>query len=122
MILGKIFGQGSSQPLHPPHQNPPGLFFRHSVSPSLQRIKFRLIVTSLLGLVLCLGSFALFQWVYSYSDDQCSWVVEGNRVVIREILPNGVAEEAGLLEGDVLKAISGRKVTPRPLVTRKPDQ
>ena len=83
------------------------------MSPSLQRIKFRLIVTSLLGLLLCLGSFALFQWVYAYSDDQCSWVVEGNRVVIREILPNGVAEEAGLLEGDVLKAISGRKVTPQ---------
>ncbi|MBL0212089.1 MAG: SpoIIE family protein phosphatase [Holophagaceae bacterium] len=85
------------------------------MSPSLQRIKFRLIFTSLLGLLLCLGSFALFQWVYSYSDDQCSWVVEGNRVVIREILPNGVAEEAGMLEGDVLKAISGRKVTPQTL-------
>ncbi len=82
------------------------------MSPSLQRIKFRLIFTSLLGLLLCLGSFALFQWVYSYSDDQCSWVVEGKKVVIREILPNGVAEEAGMLEGDVLKAISGRKVTP----------
>ncbi len=68
-------------------------------------------MTSLLGLVLCLGSFALFQWIYAYSDDQCSWVVEGDRVVIREILPNGVAEEAGLLEGDVLKAISGHKVT-----------
>ncbi len=86
------------------------------MSPSLQRIKFRLIVSSLLGLMICLGSFALFQWVYSYSDDQCSWVVEGNQVVIREILPNGVAEEAGLLEGDVLVAISGRKVTPKTLI------
>lgn len=85
------------------------------MSPSLQRIKFRLILTSLLGLLICLGSFTLFQWVYAYSDDQCSWVVEGNQVVIREILPNGVAEEAGLLEGDVLKAISGRKVTPKTL-------
>ncbi len=86
------------------------------MSPSLQRIKFRLILTSLLGLLVCLGSFTLFQWVYAYSDDQCSWMVEGNQVVIREILPNGVAEEAGLLEGDVLKAISGRKVTPKNLL------
>ncbi|MDE3245712.1 MAG: PDZ domain-containing protein, partial [Acidobacteriota bacterium] len=86
------------------------------MSPSLQRIKFRLILTSLLGLLVCLGSFTLFQWVYAYSDDQCSWMVEGNQVVIREILPNGVAEEAGLLEGDVLKAISGRKVTPKTLL------
>ncbi len=85
------------------------------MSPSLQRIKLRLVVTSLLGLILCLGSFALFQWVYAYSDDQCSWVVEGNRVVIKEILPNGVADEAGLLDGDVLKAISGRNVTPATL-------
>ena len=115
MILDQIFSERFPQPSHPPHQNPPGLFFRHPVSPSLSRIKFRLIWTSLLGLVLALGSFVLYQWAYGFSDDQCTWVVEGKQVVIREILPNGVAEEAGLLEGDVLKAISGHKVTPATL-------
>lgn len=78
-------------------------------------IRWRLIWMSLLALILSVGTFYLNQWVYAYSDDQCFWKVQGNKVVIAEILPNGVAEEANLLEGDELLQIQGRRVTPRTL-------
>jgi serine phosphatase RsbU (regulator of sigma subunit) len=70
----------------------------------------------------------LNQWVYSFSDDQCTWVpvatrvlengrkVVRKRVMIREIMPNGVAEVAGLLDGDELLYIQGKKVNPDRLV------
>jgi serine phosphatase RsbU (regulator of sigma subunit) len=88
-----------------------------------------LIWTSVIALVLSLGSFYLNQWVFSSSDDECTWVRETQRVtengkkvvrkraVIREILPNGVAEDAGLLEGDELLMIQGKKVDPDRLGT-----
>ena len=38
--------------------------------------------------------------------------VENGKIVIREILPEGVAEEAGLLEGDELVKIQGRAFEP----------
>lgn len=81
-----------------------------------------------LALLLSLGTFYLNQWVYSYSDDQCFWKVQGNKVLISEILPNGVAEIANLLEGDELIQIQGRKVSPRTLpraqtfINSQPDQ
>ena len=83
-----------------------------------------MIWTSVIALVISLGSFYLNQWVFSFSDDQCTWVVETDRsvdhgkkvvrkrAVIKEILPEGVAETAGLLEGDELLIVQGKKVQP----------
>jgi serine phosphatase RsbU (regulator of sigma subunit)/MFS family permease len=82
------------------------------MNPYLKRIRWRLLWISFACLTLALGSFALNQWVYAGSDDQCSWRVENGRIVIREILPDGVAEEAGLLEGDELIKIQGRTYEP----------
>lgn len=82
------------------------------MNPYLKRIRWRLLWISFVCLTLALGSFALNQWVYAASDDQCSWVVEKGKIVIREILPDGVAEEAGLLEGDELVKIQGRAYEP----------
>jgi len=86
------------------------------MSPTLKRIRWRLFWISLVALVFSLGSFYLNQWAYAQSDDQCSWVVESvkdeKRIAIREILPEGVAEEAGLLEGDELVAIQGHRYPP----------
>ena len=78
------------------------------MNPYLKRIRWRLLWISFACLTLALGSFALNQWVYARADDQCTWVVEKGKIVIREILPDGVAEEAGLLEGDELIKIQGR--------------
>ena len=80
------------------------------MSPSLRAIRWRLILTSVLALVMSLGAFYLNGWAYAPSDDQCTWEVQDQRVLIREILPNGVAEDAGLLEGDELLLIHGRRV------------
>jgi serine phosphatase RsbU (regulator of sigma subunit) len=69
-----------------------------------------LILTCVFALVMAIGSFYLGNFAYAASDDQCTWNTVGKRVVIAEILPNGVAEEAGLLDGDELLSIHGRKV------------
>ena len=82
------------------------------MSPTLKRIRWRLILISLVALVFSTGSFVLNQWVDARSDDQCSWIVENHKIVIREVMPEGVAEEAGLLEGDELVAIQGRRYEP----------
>jgi serine phosphatase RsbU (regulator of sigma subunit) len=82
------------------------------MNPFLTRIRGRLIWLSLLCLAMAIGSFSLGQWVYSRTDDQCTWRVDKGKVRIFEILPEGAAEDAGLLEGDELLSIQGRKVKP----------
>jgi len=68
------------------------------------------------ALVLSLGFFYVHQWSFASSDDQCTWrlSLEQRKVLIEEILPFGVAEDAGLLEGDELVAINGRPVQATP--------
>ncbi|HLO68272.1 MAG TPA: SpoIIE family protein phosphatase [Holophaga sp.] len=85
------------------------------MSPSLRSIRWKLVLTSVFALVMALGSFWLNNWVYVPSDDQCTWRPVGKRVVIAEILPNGESELAGLLDGDELLSIHGRKVDVRHL-------
>ncbi|MBS1766511.1 MAG: PDZ domain-containing protein, partial [Acidobacteria bacterium] len=80
------------------------------MNPYLRRIRWRLLWMSVLCLTMAIGGYVLTQWVYSYSDDQCTWRVVKGQVRILEILPNGVAEEAGLLEGDELLSIQGHPV------------
>jgi serine phosphatase RsbU (regulator of sigma subunit) len=80
------------------------------LSPSLRAIRWKLVITSLVGLVLALGSFYLNSFAYAPSDDECTWKAAGRKVVIAEIVPNGVAEVHGLLDGDELLSIQGRKV------------
>lgn len=85
---------------------------------SLRPIRWRLIWTSLLGLSFALGSFYLNQWVYAFSDDECWWKLEPvkvgkitvQKVIIKEVLPDGVTEQAGILDGDELLEIQGTKV------------
>jgi len=89
------------------------------MNPYLKRIRWRLLWISFACLSLAVGSFALNQWVYAGSDDQCSWQVEKGKIVIREILPDGVAEEAGLLEGDELVKIQGHSYEPTQAGTLK---
>jgi phosphoserine phosphatase RsbU/P len=48
------------------------------------------------------------------SNDQCGWLVREKSlpgVVITQIVPGGVADRAGLKEGDILLAINGRQFT-----------
>ena len=89
---------------------------------SLRPIRWRLVLTSLLGLAFALGSFYLNQWVYAFSDDECWWKLEAvqvgkiqvQKVIIKEVLPDGVAEQAGILDGDELLEIQGNKVAATP--------
>jgi serine phosphatase RsbU (regulator of sigma subunit) len=83
---------------------------------SLHNIRWRLVISSAVALLLALGFFVLHQWVYAPSDDQCFWRIQGHKVTIQEILPGGVAENAGLLEGDELLMIQGRRVDPMNLL------
>lgn len=87
---------------------------------SLRPIRWRLVWTSVLGLAFALGSFYLNQWVYAFSDDECWWSIENvkvgkinvPKVIIKEVLPDGVAEQAGILDGDELLEVHGSKVVP----------
>ena len=81
------------------------------MNPYLRRIRWRLAWMSALCLAVAIGGFVITQFVYSFSDDQCSWTLKDGKVVITEILPNGVAEEAGLLEGDQLLSIQGHRIS-----------
>jgi serine phosphatase RsbU (regulator of sigma subunit) len=78
------------------------------MNPTLRRIRWRLFWMSFIALSLGIGSFVLSNWAYPFSDDQCRWSVEGQKVIIREVLPDGVAEQAGILDGDELIAIQGK--------------
>lgn len=80
------------------------------MNPYLRRIRWRLGWMSVLCLALAIGGFIMTQWVYGFSDDQCTWKVVKGKVIISEILPGGVAEEAGLLEGDQLISIQGHRI------------
>ncbi len=82
------------------------------MNPFLRRIRARLFWMSLLALVLAIGSFSINQWVYSNTDDECTWKRVDGKVLIQELLPGGVAEQHGLLSSDELLAIQGRKVKP----------
>ncbi len=94
------------------------------MSPSLLRIRWRLIWVSILALSISFAAFYVGQFVYAWSDDQCFWrldqkvsIVDGREVVrpaviIQEIIPDGVAEDAGLLEGDELLSIDGKRLFP----------
>ena len=122
MVRGEGFRESPPQTAPAPNQDPAGFLLVHTPSPASSRLPCLppsgasvgvCIWSSILALVLALASFAMNQWVYTYSDDQCFWKAEGAKVRIQEILPDGVAEAAGILEGDELQAIQGRPVTSR---------
>ncbi len=78
-----------------------------SVSPRLVRVvaTFTAILALSLG-----GAHFLDILVYSVQgNDQCLWVAAGTktRFLIKEIVPGGVADRAGLRDGDTLTAING---------------
>jgi len=126
MVPSQFLRQGAAQAPPSTHDDPQGFTLDHAgtsgfpLIASIRPIRWRITWTSLLALILALGSFYLNQWAYAYSDDECWWKLEPvkvgqasggqNRIIIREVLPDGVAEVAGLLDGDELLAIQGRKV------------
>jgi|GEM_PF-379019 len=84
-------------------------------------IRWRLFWTSIVALVLAVGSFSLAQWIYTHSDDQCLWSIENipsndplsnNRpkVIIRAVIPKGPTDNAALFDGDELVAIHDLKI------------
>jgi len=81
--------------------------------PKTLRIVFT--VLTLYTALYCGYEFYNSFFVRRFSNDQCLWVeqkVNGiNRLAIKEILPGGVVDRAGILDGDTLIAINGDTVT-----------
>ena len=75
-------------------------------------LSFRLVATVVLTLgVLILGAINVQQkriWVAP--DDGCSWVQTPLGIQARFVVDEGPADRAGILAGDVLKAINGQPV------------
>lgn len=79
----------------------------------------RYLITLAALFFLSLNIFSFYNNVIArrMTTDDCLWVdtkdsISGEiRIVITQIIPGGNAEEAGLLDGDVLLAINGKKIS-----------
>lgn len=79
-------------------------------SPKVLRIAFTIL--ALYSLSAGTVWFVQRTFIYAPASDDCAWIDEGKgdtlRVVIRDIVPGGVAEKAGLQDGDILISIDGK--------------
>src|SRR3954471_2965023 len=79
---------------------------------SRRLLSFKLVITVFLTLgVLILGGFNVQQkriWVAP--DDGCSWVQNADNIQALFVSEDGPCDRAGIIPGDVLKAINGHAV------------
>jgi predicted metalloprotease with PDZ domain len=81
---------------------------------SPRTIRFVYSAASLFVLMLALFNALNVLLFKATSNDQCGWLVREKPlpgVVITQIVPGGVADRAGLKEGDILLAINGKEFT-----------
>jgi phosphoserine phosphatase RsbU/P len=81
-------------------------------SPRTIRIVYS--AASILVLVLTLFNALNILFFKATSNDQCGWIVREKGLpgfVVTQIVPGGVADRAGLKEGDILLAINGNQIT-----------
>ena len=76
----------------------------------------RIVYTAASIFVLVLTLFHALDVLFfkATSNDQCGWLVRDKGLpglVITQIVPGGVADRAGLKEGDILLAINGKEFT-----------
>lgn len=91
-------------------------------SMSLRRVRLIFTILFVFTAVLCTinAEFILFR--HATSNDQCAWrEIPGNDTLylITDIVPGGVADKAGLKNGDILVRINGFNITSNPLDTSR---
>ncbi len=77
---------------------------------TLSQRSVRVIYTllTLIVLCLCLFNFSIQMFVRVTGNDQCQWIdKDSSRVLITNIVRGGVAEQAGIKDGDMLLKING---------------
>ena len=78
---------------------------------SARKIRIIITVISLFALVLCTYNFLRVMFFEVTSNDQCGWRDISGRaghLLISDVLPGGVADNAGIRNGDTLIAINGK--------------
>ena len=74
------------------------------------RILYTLMAVVALGV--CLINFSLQMFVHLTGNDQCRWISKGeSRLLITDVKPGGVTEQAGIKNGDILIKIDGQRFT-----------
>jgi sigma-B regulation protein RsbU (phosphoserine phosphatase) len=86
------------------------MYWLKKLSPKTLRIAFTAL--ALYGLAIGTFYFVDLAFINAPASDDCAWVDESAadtlRVFIRDIVPGGVAEKAGLKDGDLLISIDGK--------------
>ncbi|MEK6571915.1 MAG: PDZ domain-containing protein, partial [Bacteroidota bacterium] len=76
-------------------------------------LRFAFTVLALYSLAVGTFYFTDLAFINAPASDDCAWVNEGYgdtlRVLIHDIVPGGVAERAGLQDGDILISINGKR-------------
>ena len=83
--------------------------FSHISARSI-RVIYTLMAIVVLGV--CLINFSLQMFVHLTGNDQCRWISKGeSRLLITDVKPGGVTEQAGIKNGDILIKIDGQRFT-----------
>ena len=73
------------------------------------RVIYTLLTLIVLGI--CLLNFSIQMFERVTGNDQCRWIdKDTSRLLIRNIIIGGVAEQAGIKDGDFLIKIDGKKI------------
>jgi len=75
-----------------------------------KRYKIILSIITLIFLSVAIANFILVTFVHRLSTDECLWTAEKGKegMLISNIVPGGVADKAGIKEGDILLKIDGK--------------
>jgi phosphoserine phosphatase RsbU/P len=79
---------------------------------SARSIRTIYTLMAIVALGVCLINFSIQMFERQTGNDQCRWATKGeSRLLITDVKPGGVTEQAGIKDGDILLKIDGQSFT-----------